>query len=283
MITDGAGAITYVNPAFTTITGWNRDEVIGKTPGSVLHSGKQDQKFYRAMWQGLLEEGHWAGEIWNRHKSGRIYAENITIDVIRNESGQTTHFVAVFSDISAQKNAEQHLNYVAFHDLVTGLPNRPMFEEECRRALSLAARQNANTAIFILDLDGFKAVNDTYGHAVGDALLREVANRLPKGVRTSDILARFGGDEFALLLSDTDGATGAVAMAERIRDLLSEPFRLEDVITSVGASIGISLFPDHGRDLGSLLRAADAAMYEAKRLGKNRFAVYAGPRIGEGP
>lgn len=225
MVTSPDNFIVTVNPAFTAITGYSPDEVIGKNP-RMFSAGKHSSAFYQEMWEKLVADGSWQGEICNRRKNGGLYIEWLSINVVRDENGKTTHHVAVFSDISERKAAEEQLHRMAHYDVLTGLPNRTLFTDRLHQALRKAKRDQAHLALMFLDLDKFKPVNDTLGHNIGDLLLTEVAKRLLDCVRESDTAARIGGDEFVVLLSHIEAEQDAISVAEKILHALVQPFEL---------------------------------------------------------
>lgn len=272
-ITDRDGTILEVNHAFTEILGYERHEVIGANP-RLWQSGRHGEGFYRSLWHTLIETGHWRGEVWNRRKDGEVFPQLQTISAIFNDDGVPTHFTAVFSDISEIKQAQQQLEQLAHRDTLTGMPNRLLFNERLEQAVLLNERHNGRLAVMFLDVDNFKHINDSLGHPAGDALMQELAARLLGGMRKSDTVARIGGDEFALLLEDVDGADGAAVIARKIMSTLSVPLRLEGREIRATASVGISLYPVDGPDAATLLRNADAAMYRAKEEGRNGFCFY---------
>lgn len=266
MITDINGKILSVNPAFSVITGYSPDEVIGRNP-RFLRSGRHEQDFYDEMWSKLLREGTWQGEIWDKRKDGEIYAELLSISSVKDHTGETVNYIAIFSDITKQKELEEQLQYLAEYDSLTGLPNRRLFAKEFERLIQEAEEQGTLAAIFYLDLDKFKWINDTHGHATGDLFLQEVAKRLIGCLRKSDLVARLGGDEFVVMVSDLNRMEDAVRIAQKIRDCLRPPFHIENVEISIQVSIGISMFPNHGDNKEILLRNADRAMYHSKKKG----------------
>ena len=274
MITDADGHIVAVNRAFTEITGYGADEVLGRNP-RMLSSGRQDEAFYKDMWESLKRTGHWRGEIWNRHKNGQIFPVLQTISVVQDEMGRTTGHVSMFSDITHIKQTEARLEKLAYHDALTGLPNRLLFDERLAHAIQQAARHGERLAVLYFDLDRFKQLNDTLGHQAGDALLEAIAARLGQRLRKSDTLSRRGGDEFTLLLENLRRPEQAANVARDILRQLGKPFPLPtgDTVQS-GTSIGISLFPDDGVDAHQLVERADAAMYEAKQSGGNQYRFY---------
>jgi diguanylate cyclase (GGDEF)-like protein/PAS domain S-box-containing protein len=266
MITDGEGTILLVNPSFSALTGYHPKEVIGKNP-RVLNSGKQDKPFYDKMWRVLKETGSWSGEIWNRRKDGEIYLEYLTINAVHDTNGDICFFVAVFHDITERKRKEDQLKHQAYRDTLTGLPNRLLFEKHFRRQIAYASKHARSLAVLFIDLDQFKMVNDSLGHAVGDLLLKQVANRLSHSLHEADLISRLGGDEFTILVANVDSVDQVARLAEKIIGLLSQPFPLNNQELFIGASVGISLFPDDGEDNATLIKKADIAMYRAKETG----------------
>ena len=273
VITDIENNIMQVNRAFSEITGYSSEEVVGKNP-RVLKSGEQGPEFYRDMWKTLLEEGSWQGEVMDRRKSGEIYPKWLSIAVVRDEQGDVSNYIALFSDITERKASFDRVQHLAHYDALTNLPNRALLDDHIDMTIAGAKRNNTNLALLFLDLDRFKGVNDTMGHHMGDMLLRGVATRLRQCVRESDTVARLGGDEFVVLLSNVNDEKDAALVAQKIIDLISEPFMLDDYQANIGVSIGISLYPQHGADKFSLLKCADAAMYYAKDGGRNNFRFF---------
>lgn len=277
-IADAEGNIVAVNAAFSEITGYQESEVLGRNP-RLLKSHRHDDEFYRAMWKDLTHDGRWAGEIWNRRKSGEVYPEWLTITRVQNEQGVTTHYVAVFSDISVRKREQERLTHLAHYDLLTNLPNRLVLEDRVVHAIQRARRDEMLCALLFLDLDDFKPVNDAHGHLVGDQLLQAVAVRFAEALREEDTVARLGGDEFAVLLEQLYAREDAEAVAAKIKAALATPFAVNDSAVQIGVSIGVSFFPDDGADFTSLLQHADEAMYEAKRAkGNGRNIPLEAPR-----
>jgi diguanylate cyclase (GGDEF)-like protein/PAS domain S-box-containing protein len=272
MVTDARNHIKLVNPAFTRVTGYGPDEVIGRSP-AILASGRHDPTFYATMWEQLSETGSWGGEIWNRAKSGEIYPEWLSITAIKDRSGQTQGFVATFNNISERKRRENRMRWQAEHDALTGLCNRPHFENSLAVALSQARVNEDDLALLYIDLDGFKKVNDTMGHAAGDAVLTVVAKRLHEIVRADDVVARLGGDEFAVVIPTLHREADAQAIAEKIVARLSDPFVIGQSIAHIGASVGIAIYPYHGTSAEELTSAADSAMYRRKQAGRNGVAL----------
>jgi two-component system CheB/CheR fusion protein len=272
LITDPKGKIITVNNAFTTVTGYTLQDVIGKNP-NLLSSGKHSQEFYHALWQKVTEEGSWQGEIYNKRKNGEIYPEWLTINSVVDEEGNALNYVAIFSDITAIKSSQRRIEFMATHDELTGIPNRSLLLDRLKHSLSQAKRQNHTLAIFFIDLDHFKNINDSLGHDVGDLLLQEATERLKNCVRDSDTIARLGGDEFVTLLVDVS-LEKINAIATRMVDTLAASFNIQDKNLFVSASIGISLFPNDGEDSVSLLKNADTAMYRSKENGRNQYQFY---------
>lgn len=274
MVTDLDTRIVSVNRAFTEITGYREDEVLGETPAK-MSSGRHDEAFYRDMWSKLAGQGHWQGEICNRRKDGELYTHWISISVVRDGAGRKTHYVGVFTDITRLKETEEKLRRLAHYDPLTGLPNRLLIQSRLEHALEIAQRSRTRVAVLFIDLDNFKTVNDGLGHAAGDELLAAVASRLRRRLRREDTLGRLGGDEFVLLLEHLDEPQQAAAVAQDLFETLATPFHLatgDDVY--VQASVGIGLYPDDGASAEELIRDADAAMYQAKRSGRNAYRFY---------
>ncbi len=272
-VTDADGAIISINPAFTQLTGYAPDEAIGKTP-RILKSGRHDAAFYQSMWHDLNTSGHWEGEIWNRRKSGEVFAERLTINTIYNEEGAPHRRVALFSDITQKKASEELIWQQANFDPLTGLPNRSMFHDRLDQEMKKARRSNSVLALLFLDLDEFKAVNDTLGHDMGDILLKEAAQRLRDCVRESDTVARLGGDEFTVILTELDEQYSAELVAKVILLRLVQPFSLKGKFVHVSVSIGITLYPEDAATLDELLKNADQAMYAAKDQGRNCYHYF---------
>jgi diguanylate cyclase (GGDEF)-like protein/PAS domain S-box-containing protein len=273
LITDRAGVIQSVNPAFTRITGYSADEAVGKTP-SILNSGKQSPEFYLHLWYSLERDGRWQGEVVNRRKNGLLYTEHLSISGIRNAEGLCEHYVAVFSDITHRKLAEERLHFLANHDALTGLPNRTLFLERLQRALDRAEEESSHLALFFVDLDRFKLVNDTLGHRAGDELLLRIADDLRAVLPPHATVARLSGDEFTVLLENIVSIDQVASRAQAILDELASETELRGEELYVTASIGISLYPEDGRSAEPLLANADAAMFRAKERGRNTFQFY---------
>ncbi|MFZ2727342.1 MAG: EAL domain-containing protein [Methylococcaceae bacterium] len=274
LVTDADNKIVAVNPAFLRITGYNDEDVLGFNP-KILNSGRQDKNFYQNLWQELMNKHRWQGEMWNRRKNGEIYPEWLTISVVTDNHNKVIYHVGVFSDITARKEAEQKLYHLAHYDPLTKLPNRTLLQDRLQQAIEHAQRQKTNhVGLLFIDLDRFKLVNDLYGHMMGDLLLQEVALRLKDSVRASDTVSRLGGDEFVVLLPQLDYGEKAAIVARHIVDSLMQPFFINDQEIQIGSSVGISLYPDNGNDVDSLMKTADAAMYSVKEAGRNHFRFF---------
>jgi len=277
VITDAENRIISVNPAFTRLTGYSSEEAVGQNP-RILQSGKHDTEFYRSMWKSLLEDGHWRGDIWDRRKDGTYYPKFLAITVMRDESDKITHFSAIFYDVSERKRLEERLENLAHYDPLTGLPNRMLLQDRMEQSIALSERQRQHFALLFIDLDGFKPVNDTFGHAFGDEVLKVVAERLNAAIRGVDTAARLGGDEFVVILSDIGGNENAARVADKLLMSISEPYEIAGETVTISASIGVSIYPNDEMIAQELLRTADEAMYSAKRDGKQRVTFYAGIR-----
>ncbi len=278
MVTDANNVILRVNQSFTRLTGYSAEEAIGQTP-AMLHSGRQDPKFYRQMWETLTRDHYWQGEIWNRRKNGEVYPEWLSITSVINAEGQITNYIGSFSDITRRKAAENKIEQLAFYDPLTGLPNRRLLHDRLQHSFATSARHHKQGALLFIDLDNFKTLNDTKGHNIGDLLLIEVAKRLQACVRKEDTAARLGGDEFIIILEelseDTQKAAAQTeAVGEKILAAISQPYLLEGYEYHNSASIGISLFRNHETTADELLKRADAAMYQAKNAGHNTLRFY---------
>ncbi len=273
-VTAADGTIIDVNDAFTRITGYSREEVLGHNP-RILKSGRQGRGFYAAMWRDLTEQGHWYGEIWNRRKDGEVYAEMLTISAVRDEEGQTRQYVALFSDITPLKEHQTQLERIAHYDALTSLPNRVLLSDRLHQAMAQTLRRGQRLAVAYLDLDGFKAVNDSHGHDAGDQLLMLVAGRLKQALREGDTLARLGGDEFVAVLGDLADIESCVPMLTRLLAAAAQPADIDGAALQVSASLGVTFYPQAEEvDADLLLRQADQAMYQAKLAGKNRYHVF---------
>lgn len=274
MVCDGGNRIVMVNPAMTEITGYPAEEVIGENP-SIFSSGRHGPAFYETMWQALITQGRWSGEIWNRRKNGEIFPEWLSITQVLDRDGNIYRRVGVFTDISHYKRAEETILYQANYDPLTHLPNRRLFMDRLDLDLKKARRENTSVALFFLDLDNFKEINDSQGHDVGDELLAQVADRLSRDMRQTDTVCRLGGDEFTIIMTEVDSAHAVDILADRIAQAFQEPFDLAGGFrTHISASIGITLYPADADTSGDLLKQADQAMYEAKKLGRNRYCYF---------
>ncbi|MDP3301922.1 MAG: EAL domain-containing protein [Sulfuricurvum sp.] len=274
LITDTDGNIMDVNNAFTAITGYTREEAIGQN-SRLLNSGRQPKEYYVTMWSDLIDKGHWYGEIWNRRKSGEVYAEMLTISAVYDSQGDALHYVALFSDISAAKEHEKQLQRIAYYDSLTALPNRVLLADRLHQAMTQSHRREQPLAVIYLDLDGFKTINDTHGHDIGDQLLIALSNRMKQTLREGDTLARIGGDEFVAILVDLANKAASESMITRLLLAAAQPVHLDDLKLQVSASIGVTFYPQtQETDADLLMRQADNAMYQAKLAGKNRFHLF---------
>ena len=273
MITDGLGNIISVNPAFTRITGYAPNEVIGHSP-RVLSSRQQDKEFYRKMWTTINESGRWHGEIWNRRKNGEVFPEWVSISTVADADGKPRNYIAIYTDISERKASEERVRYLAQYDFLTDLPNRALFADRLKQAIGAAQRDGSRLALMFIDLDHFKTINDSLGHNVGDLLLREVAQRLKAAIRVSDTVSRQGGDEFLLLVPGIESVNGAAHIAQKLTEIIAEPYHFDGRKLVVTPSIGIALYPEDGDEMANLIRNADAAMYHAKQGGRNAYQFF---------
>jgi diguanylate cyclase (GGDEF)-like protein/PAS domain S-box-containing protein len=274
MITAADGAILDVNDAFTQITGYGREEVLGSNP-RLLKSGRHSKEFYSEMWRALTDKGYWSGEVWNRDKAGRIFAELLTMSAVRDAEGNTQQYVALFTDITSIKEHESRLEQIAHFDMLTGLPNRVLLSDRLHQAMAQAHRRNQLVAVAYLDLDGFKAINDLHGHDAGDQLLMNLAKRMKQALRESDTVARLGGDEFVVVFLDLPDVEAIHPELARLLAVASQPMQIGDLDLHVSASIGVSFYPQaEDIDADQLLRQADQAMYRAKLDGKNRYCIF---------
>ncbi len=273
VVTDSKNKIRAVNPAFTKITGYMPEEVLGKS-SAFLSSGRYDEGFYKNMWAELNKAGHWEGEIWSRRRFGEAYPGWFSISAVKDLRGRVVEYAAVFSDITNRKKDEEDIRRQANFDALTNLPNRTLFMDRLSRAVVTARRDGRVMALLFVDLDRFKIVNDTLGHAIGDMLLKRVAQRLSGCVREADTVARLGGDEFTVILQDIHKEADAAVVAGEIIKSVSWPFRLGGNKVFVGASVGITVYPADTEDVSSLLHNADMAMYQAKEAGRNVFRFF---------
>jgi len=274
VITDENNRIIMVNSAYSEITGYAEEEVLGRNP-NILRSDKHDTRFYESLWRHLQERGRWRGEMWNRHKDGTLFPVWQQISVIREPDGKVNNYVSIFSDISELKAVEQQLAHLAHHDELTGLPNRLHFKAQIEKSLHSARRNGHQLALLFLDLDGFKLINDNYGHDIGDQLLIEIARRLKQCVREEDTVARMGGDEFIIILQQIRGQQDAALVADNVVAAITRPVQLAQHLITPTTSIGISIYPHDATTTIGLQKAADNAMYRAKEGGKNRYKFFA--------
>ena len=279
VITDAAGVIVRINRAYSEITGYSADEAIGKRPGELVNSGRQNPEFYRQMWVQLQHDGHWSGELWNRRKNGELYPEFLSITAVADEPDHTAYYVGIFHDISLRKRNEARIEHLAFYDPLTDLPNRRLFLDRLQLARRLSLRDQVWNALCFIDLDNFKPLNDAFGHGYGDQLLVDVAHRLQGCVRDADTVARLGGDEFIVMLqnlgSDRHAAQRHAAMvATKINEQIALPYQLQDQRWQLSCSIGVTLFCGTPLTEDALLQHADAAMYQAKKAGKNTLRFF---------
>ncbi|MCU7811561.1 MAG: PAS domain S-box protein, partial [Candidatus Thiodiazotropha sp. (ex Notomyrtea botanica)] len=273
IVTDADNLIKTVNPAFSRITGYEAEEVIGRSP-QLLSSGRHTDAFYEQLWSSVMQNGYWSGEIWNRRKDGSVFPEWLSIAAIKSDEGVLKEYVAVFSDITKHKQDEEKIRYQANFDALTGLPNRTLLSDRLTQSILSANRENWKLGLLFVDLDQFKVVNDTFGHVVGDELLQQVAERIRECVREVDTVARFGGDEFVILLQDIEDPEVAVAISTKIIEAVTDPFRLYERDIFIGASIGITVYPEDAGTADALLRNADMAMYQAKEHGRNTYQFF---------
>lgn len=274
IITDAQGTIIDTNEAFAYITGYRRDEIIGKNP-SLLRSGRHDANYYKKMWATLLEQGHWSGEVWNRHKSGRIYAEMLTISAVKNQQDETQYYVGLFSDITELKQHQDQLEHIAHYDALTNLPNRVLLAKRLQQGMEFVKKQKKQLIVVYIDLDGFKAINDNHGHEIGDQLLMVVAKRMQSTLRDNDTVSRIGGDEFVAVLLNLDDSSACINMLQRLLKAAAKPVHIDNKMLHISASLGVTYFPQIDMvDADQLLRQADQAMYQAKLLGKNCYHIF---------
>jgi diguanylate cyclase (GGDEF)-like protein/PAS domain S-box-containing protein len=273
LITDNKGIIIEVNDAFTEITGYSREDSLGQNP-SLLQSGRQSAEFYIAMWKTIFTTGEWYGEIWNKRKNGEVYPEIMTIYAVHNDAGELQNYLAMFGDISVMKSKIKKLEHITHYDLLTNLPNRVLLADRLTQAMLQCKRRQQSLAVVFLDLDGFKQINDSYGHDLGDELLIALSIRMKGALREGDTLARFGGDEFVAVLTDLGEVEDCKSALERLLRAVSEPVALGNLVLNVSASIGATLYPQDNAAADLLMRHADQAMHVAKESGKNGYHLF---------
>ena len=273
IVCDARANILDVNPSFSSMTGYAREEAIGNNP-RILNSGQHPRDYYEELWRALTGLGKWEGELWNRRKDGQLYIQHTRISAVRGDDGGITRFVAVASDVTQLRESQSRIERMAYYDALTNLPNRSLLADRLKQAIAQADRRNDLLAVCYLDLDGFKPINDLWGHEAGDQLLMEVAKRLQACVRMGDTVARLGGDEFVVLLGDAKDVHEIEQAVRRILGAVAEPFSIGKANTALTASIGVTVYPDDGQDPDTLIRHADQAMYISKQSGKNRHNLF---------
>ena len=274
VVTDAHSRILSVNAAFTRLLGYTEEELLGKTP-RVFKSGRHDKAFYEAMWSALTETGYWQGEIWNRRKNGEIFPEHMSLSAVRDPAGEITHYVCMFTDISEEKAQQRQLEYLAHNDPLTGLSNRTWFGHQLELAVQEAQGSGEHIAVLLLNLDRFKDVNDSYGHATGDEVLKHIARQVQSALRPGDVLGRMAGDELAVVARNLRHADGAAAVARHLIRAVAEPWRSPDGLEVVaGVSVGICMFPEHAGTTELLLQGAHAAVYGAKARGRGAWCFF---------
>lgn len=271
LITDSKGSILRVNEAFERMSGYHRKELLGSNP-RMFKSGLHDEQFYTEMWNSIREKGYWEGEIWDRRKDGYLYPKWMSITSLKETEGSVEYYISISVDISNIKKAEEKLHKLAYYDSLTGIPNRTLFYEKLEQAIEKAITNNNMAVLLFMDLDGFKIINDSLGHAVGDLLLKEVAARIRSCIRKSDMVFRIGGDEFTIILEDINDIDYVKNIAETIIHTIQLPYYIVGREMTLGVSIGIAIAPEDEADLEGLIRRADAAMYDAKEAGKGRYS-----------
>ncbi|MDO6513376.1 MULTISPECIES: diguanylate cyclase [unclassified Neptuniibacter] len=273
IIADTGFKITLVNPAFIRITGFSANEIIG-APASIINANWLAPEFMESIKHQLHYHGYWEGETWNRKKDGQLYNEKIKISVIRSSDGKISHYMGQFTDNTEQKQTQDKLEFLAFHDALTGLANRALFLDRVSQSIQQSNRNNTRCAVIYLDLNDFKPLNDTYGHPFGDKVLIHAANTIKEAVRKVDTVSRQGGDEFAVLLEEVGSVESVVVVAQKIITSLRHTFVIDNIKVNLGASAGISVYPEHGDDADKLISNSDKAMYAAKSLGGNGYYLY---------
>ncbi len=275
IVTDAKGLILAVNPAFTEVTGYEEEEAVGRNP-NFLQSGRQSEAFYRSFWKSLKRDGYWRGELWNRRKDGSYFAQWLTASAVRDEQGNITQFIGISDDITDNKAATARIEFLAYHDPLTELPNRQLARDRLEQAMARTRREeDGHFALLFVDLDQFKGINDALGHTVGDSLIRAAAERLQENVRETDTVSRQGGDEFLIMLTGEVEMHIVSGVCTKLLEALSRPFNVDGHVLSVSASIGVSMYPDDGEDFDTLMKKADMAMYSAKDAGRNTYRFFA--------
>ncbi|WP_269087655.1 sensor domain-containing diguanylate cyclase [Solemya pervernicosa gill symbiont] len=272
IITERDGKIVWVNESFCKQSGYSESQAIGQTP-RILKSHQHDNDYYAELWNTILNGKRWASETVERHIDGSHYIVSQTITPIFDNAGEISHFIAIHEDITAQKEAQERIEYLAHHDGLTGIPNRALFYDRLEHTISLTKREKGTFALMFLDLDRFKPINDTYGHTIGDQLLQEVAQRIGSVLRESDTVARLGGDEFTVILPTINDEHEAFKVGKKLSEAISAPYQLGDQEIITSASIGIAIYPEHGTSDIELITAADSAMYSAKETGRHCIAL----------
>ena len=273
MVTDASAKITEVNGSFSQMTGYTSEEVLGKNP-NILKSGHHSPEFFTEMWNTLRKQGYWRGEIWNCRKNGEVYPEMLTISAVKNIEGQVQHYVSLSTDITSMKAYQGQLEHIVHYDVLTNLPNRVLLADRLSQAMTHCQRRRRSLAVAFMDLDGFKDVNDNYGHVVGDKLLIALSQRIKDALREGDTLARIGGDEFIAVLGDLQNIRVSAHILERLLKAASDPVTVGGVVIQVSVSIGVTLYPHDNSDADHLVRHADQAMYTAKQAGKNCYRLF---------
>jgi diguanylate cyclase (GGDEF)-like protein/PAS domain S-box-containing protein len=273
IVMDADKFMLFINPAFSAITGYSANDLIGKSL-HLLHPGLMDDALHNETWRSIDETGRWQGEMIGRRKNEESYDEHLSISTMKNERGEVSYYICVFSDISERKAAEERVAYVVLHDFLTNLPNGPLLQDRLAQAISLAERESRKVAVMCLDLDHFKAINDMLGHLVGDKLLQEVARRISSVGRISDTVSRRGGDEFVVILPDLETVDDAAVIADNLLEAISDPCMIDGNEIEITTSIGISIFPEDGCEGDHLIKHADAAMYHAKKNGRNNYQFF---------
>ena len=273
LISDAQNRIVAANAAFTKLTGYTAEEVLGKDP-KILSSGKTPKEVYQRMWKSLSEQNAWEGELWDKSKAGEIYPKWLSISVIRDQNGQITNYIGSFNNISERKASEERFLRLAYHDALTNLPNRLNLHERLEQIINLSKQNHKKFALLLIDLDRFKAINDTLGHHIGDLLLIEVARRLTISARETDTVARLGGDEFVLVITEIESPAYAANVADKVVQMLSAPYLISDNDLRTSPSIGICIYPDDACEIGMLLKSGDVAMYHAKAKGRGNYQFF---------